>query len=193
MEKVITNMNVSKKILASAYKCISQKGYAKASLRDIAEDAGVALSQLNYYYKNKEGLFTEVVNELSNDYIKEIELMFLKGSSAKEKLNNLIIYFKNIMYDKPETNRLLFDLISMSIWNTSFKSLLSGLFDKVSELIRKYIFEDSALKHKYDDFTANSLSKSIVGTIFGTAMQYILNPSDKAIIESLNCIDLSLE
>ena len=42
------NSSVSQKILDAAYRCIAQKGYARASLRDIAEDAGVALSQLNY-------------------------------------------------------------------------------------------------------------------------------------------------
>ena len=35
----------------------SQRGYANVSMRDIARQAGVAISQIAYHYKNKEGLF----------------------------------------------------------------------------------------------------------------------------------------
>jgi len=59
----------SKKILQTAYQCLSTRGYANVSMRDIADEAGVALSQLNYYYKNKEGLFTEVVKMMMNQYL----------------------------------------------------------------------------------------------------------------------------
>ena len=191
MEKENT-ANVSQKIRDSAYKCISEKGYAQASLRDIAEDAGVALSQLNYYYKNKEGLFTEVVKQLSANYIKEVEDRLKKGGSAEERFNLLIAYFKGTMHEKTEIIRLLFDLVSMSIWNATFKSLLSSLFDDVSELIRRYIFDDSISKIRDKKYSAEALAKSMVGTLFGTAMQYILNPSDHTLIESLNCIDPAL-
>lgn len=184
---------VSQKILSSAYKCISEKGYAKASLRDIAEDAGVALSQLNYYYKNKEGLLLEVVKKLSNSCLKEIEDRLQKGYTAKEKFNSLIEYFKSMMREKQELFRVLFDLISMSFWNTSFKSLLSNLFNDVSNLINKYILESSTFKNKSEAFSKEILARSIVGSIFGIVFQYILNPSDDNLIESLNCINLSFE
>ena len=52
---------INPKILISAFECISTNGYANVSLRDIASEAGVALSQINYYFNNKEGLFVEVV------------------------------------------------------------------------------------------------------------------------------------
>lgn len=59
----------SQKILDTAFKCISERGYANVSLRDIANEAGVVLSQLHYYYKNKEGLFTEVIKVMGKKNI----------------------------------------------------------------------------------------------------------------------------
>ena len=54
-------MAVSKKkdnqyelILQTAFECISTKGYANVSMRDVAEKARVALSQITYHYKNKD-------------------------------------------------------------------------------------------------------------------------------------------
>lgn len=191
MQKESSLTNVSRKILDSAYKCISLKGYAQASLRDIAQEAGVALSQLNYYYKNKEGLFTEVVKELSRNYIKEVEKKLKSGKSAKERFSSLVSYFKSIMNDKPDHIKLLIDFISMSFWNPSFKRLLSSLFEDVSGLIKKYIFDDKTFQAKDKKSTPDALAKSLVGTLVGTAMQYVLNPSDHSLMESLDSIEIS--
>ncbi|MBS3973119.1 MAG: helix-turn-helix transcriptional regulator, partial [Erysipelotrichia bacterium] len=57
------------KILIAAFEVISSKGYANVSTRDIADKAGVVLSQLNYYFKNKEGLFKEVVRMMVDKYL----------------------------------------------------------------------------------------------------------------------------
>jgi AcrR family transcriptional regulator len=49
MESKEKRINQSKKILLTAFECISSKGYANTSMRDIADAAEVALSQLNYH------------------------------------------------------------------------------------------------------------------------------------------------
>jgi AcrR family transcriptional regulator len=59
MGEKVKNASQAERIFNAAFKCISTKGYANVSLRDIANEAGVVLSQLNYY-KNKEGLFKKV-------------------------------------------------------------------------------------------------------------------------------------
>lgn len=191
MGKEAISANVSQRILDAAYRCISDKGYAHASLRDIAEEAGVALSQLNYYYQNKEGLFRAVVRELSRKYIREVEERLQKGSSAKERFPLLLAYFRTTMHDQPDAIKLLFDLVSMSFWNPSFKNLVSSLFDDVAALIEKYILKDSSFTISYPQSSAKVCAKSMVGTIFGTALQYVLNPSDSILMDSLNCLDIS--
>ncbi len=73
MSKKGINAFQSEVILSAAYNCIATQGCANTSLWDIAESAGVVLSQLNYYYKNKEGLFIEVIKMMINKYRAEVE------------------------------------------------------------------------------------------------------------------------
>lgn len=47
-------------ILAAAEGCFSRAGYAGASMREIAEQAGVSKSLLHYHFQSKEHLFVEV-------------------------------------------------------------------------------------------------------------------------------------
>ncbi len=123
----------AQKILDAAFKCISTRGYANVSLRDIADEADVVLSQLNYYYKNKEGLFTEIVKTLSAQYLNEIESNLKKGESGKERVACLIEYFQEVLRTKPELFTLIFDLRSMALWSEPLKKLLNDLFNDLTD------------------------------------------------------------
>jgi len=105
------------KILLAAYTCISTRGYANVSMRDIADEAGVVLSQLNYYFKNKEGLFKEVVGMMTSKYLKEIEATLEQESTPQKKVKGLINYFKNMLQHNPELFRLLYDFTGLAIWS----------------------------------------------------------------------------
>jgi len=91
----------SEKILSAAYACISTRGYANVSMRDIADEAEVVLSQINYYFKNKEGLFKEVVRMMILKYLKEIEASLKQENSPQKRAKGLINYFKNMLQHNP--------------------------------------------------------------------------------------------
>ena len=51
------------KIKEAARKVFMKKGYAATRTRDIAEEAGINLALLNYYFRSKEKLFNQVMKE----------------------------------------------------------------------------------------------------------------------------------
>jgi len=191
MPNKLENINQAQKILYAAFKCISERGYANVSLRDIADEAGVVLSQLNYYYKNKEGLFTEIVKTLTHQYLNEIEDNLRKGKSEKERITCLIEYFQEMLRKKPELFKLLFDLTSMALWSTSLKEFLNGFFNNCTDLIEKYIINDFSDKEKFNK-SSITLSRIILGTIFGTSIQVIL-ADEEDMIDSLSTLEVLFE
>lgn len=60
---VATDISTEEKIKEAARKVFTQKGYAATRTRDIAEEAGINLALLNYYFRSKEKLFGEVMLE----------------------------------------------------------------------------------------------------------------------------------
>lgn len=185
MFKISENMSQSEKILNAAFKCISTKGYANVSLRDIADEAGVVLSQLNYYYKNKEGLFTQIVKTVSEKYINEVEENLKNGKSQMERISLLIGYFQGLLRNEPELFKLLFDLTSMALWSETLKELLDRLFNNLSELIEKYVVDEFKNEENFKGKSPKALSKIILGTLFGTSIQVILSNEKEELIDSL--------
>lgn len=163
------------KIITAAIKLISSKGYSNVSLRDISNEAEVALSQLHYYYKNKEGLFVEVINIIVENGLKEIETHLDSNLSPKENLDNLVKYFESTVELTPEYIKLFIDLSSMALWHDRFKNILNSFYNNVALLIDNYVINGRSSK-----YSSLLISKTIFSSIFGAAVQYFMDPkSDK--------------
>ena len=62
MDKVTTEQ----KIIRAADNLFTQKGYAATKTREIADEAGVNLALLNYYFGSKENLYKSSTGEVRN-------------------------------------------------------------------------------------------------------------------------------
>lgn len=193
MKKEVDMKSQSQKILLAAYKCISAKGYANVSLRDISIEAGVVLSQISYYYGNKEGLFKEVIKMLIQKYLQEVEDCLQKGATAKEKISSLINYFQEMLSKRPEVFRLLYDFTSLAIWSPSFGELLRNLFKDLANLIEKRVLRDGDIKESLKAYPPDFLARMLFGAMFGTAIQVILDPEEKNLPEALSSILVMFE
>jgi AcrR family transcriptional regulator len=181
----------SERILLAAFESISTKGYANVSMRDIADEAGVVLSQLNYYFKNKEGLFKEVVRMMIGKYLHEIEESLKGEDSPKERAKSLIKYFGKMLKYNPELFRLLYDFTGLALWSPVFSNLLSDLFKELSDMIEKYIINNLQMK-ELKGYSTKSLSRLILGSMFGTGIQVLLD-YDEDLPEALNAIQILFE
>lgn len=180
--------DTSQKILKAAFKCISEKGYANVSMRDIAEEANVVLSQINYYYKNKEGLFCKLIREVTEEYLKIIRNNLQEITTTKGKVSFFIKYCQDIMKDNINTYRLILDFFSMAMWSKSFNQELNYFLNKVSQVIEEHITNDYLIDESLQNYSSNTIARMIIGSIFGTAMQYIIEPDNEEALDALNVI-----
>jgi len=182
----------SQKILQTAFHCLSTKGYANVSMRDIADEAGVALSQLHYYYKNKEGLFTEVIKMMMHQYLHEVEDKLKSTPNTKEKISSLVRYFNELIRKKPELLKLFIDFTAQSLWLPSFRKQLKSLFSDLSEMIEKSILAGTAINKNLLEYSSKSVAKLVLGALYGTSIQIMLDPEEEKTFDSLNMIGIIL-
>lgn len=176
----------SQKILMTAFECLSTRGYANVSMRDIANESGVALSQLTYYYKNKERLFTEVVNMMMHQYLHEIEDNLKSAAGAKEKIASLVNYFKELIRDKPKLFRLFVDFTAQALWLPSFGRQVDSLFNKLTAIIEENILTDKEIGKSMQEYSSKSIARLILGALYGTSIQIMLGSDKESAYESLN-------
>ncbi len=77
------------RLVESALRCFSRKGFAGASIREIIEDAGVTRPVLYYYFKNKEDLFRHLVESEFDRFHEGIEAICATHASCRGRLKAL--------------------------------------------------------------------------------------------------------
>ncbi len=78
-------INAEAKIKAAARVVFHKKGFAAARTRDIAEEAGINLALLNYYFRSKEKLFELIMFETLSGFMQNMAMLFNDESTTLEK------------------------------------------------------------------------------------------------------------
>lgn len=85
------DISTEEKIKNAARLIFHKKGFAATRTRDIAEEAGINLALLNYYFRSKEKLFDIIMLESLQGFLKSIQEVFNNEStSLDEKIEILV-------------------------------------------------------------------------------------------------------
>lgn len=85
------DQSTEEKIKTAARKIFHEKGYSGTRTRDIAEEAGINLALLNYYFRNKKRLFELVMSDSLEDFFSSIREAFVDTSTDLDQKIHIII------------------------------------------------------------------------------------------------------
>lgn len=124
-----------KDILKAAGQCFARFGFSKTTMDDIGNLVGLNKASLYYYYKNKEAIFCEIIEQEGEKFI----------SSLKEKINDLPGWDKKVQAYLLERRRYFLqtsNLHNLSIqtaeqlkFQPMFRALANRFSDRESDLI----------------------------------------------------------
>ena len=123
-----TELSTEDKILLAASKVFTEKGFSGTRTRDIAEEAGINLALLNYYFRTKEKLFEQVMKvKILLLFGQIIPIVTNEKTSLEEKIDLASVKYFDILTKNP--NLPLFVLSEIQKKTSDIKSILP--FDKV--------------------------------------------------------------
>jgi AcrR family transcriptional regulator len=95
--------SAEEKIKEAARKLFTQKGFAAVRTRDIAEEAGINLALLNYYFRSKEKLFDIIMKEAMQQFMEGVSTIFYnEKTTVDEKLNDLVSCYIDMLSQYPD-------------------------------------------------------------------------------------------
>lgn len=102
-EKKDLDLSTEEKIMEAARKVFTEKGYAAARTRDIAEESGINLALLNYYFRSKEKLFELVMFEKVNKLFGTIiPILSDEKTELEEKLDKIAESYIDLLLVNPD-------------------------------------------------------------------------------------------
>jgi len=103
MKKKVQDLSTEEKIKEAARKIFTKKGYAATRTRDIAEESGINLALLNYYFRSKEKLFELVMLENFGVFINSVkEIINNTETTLDQKIENIVEFYINQLLSNPD-------------------------------------------------------------------------------------------
>ena len=173
-----SDANAEKNILEAAYALLAERGYANVSTREIAASAGVALSQLNYYFKTKDNLYRKIIGDAVHRTIGELKTVFGEGQTRRENFARMIDFCKDKIAKEPALMKLLLDFTVQAMWNKGIKIYIYGLFRELNLLVQKYVIKDSNEQTTFKGVPVDYVAEIAIYGVFGMTLHVILGKRD---------------
>lgn len=102
-KKKQTNITTEEKITNAARKLFTQKGFEATKTRDIANEAGINLALLNYYFRSKEKLFEIIMKENMEQFMNVISgIVNNEETSIRQKIESLVNNYIDMLIRLPD-------------------------------------------------------------------------------------------
>jgi len=95
------------RVLTSAVRLFSARGYDGTSIREIIEDAGVTRPVLYYYFKNKEDLFCQIIEREFERHYRSLDDIIAAHTACRACLHALVTHVFARVEESPETVRMM--------------------------------------------------------------------------------------
>jgi AcrR family transcriptional regulator len=183
-------------LAGAAVQTLSELGYARTSLREIAQNSEFSHGVLHYYFKDKVDLITCCVRHYKAQCVKRYDRVTVEAKTYDELLANFCEGLAATVREEAHLHRLWYDLRAQALFEPAFradvvaidKSLeamiwrimsrfheLSGAPEKMSSsmlyALFDGLFQQCLLKHLSGDETAIAEMQTdvrlLIGEVFG--------------------------
>jgi AcrR family transcriptional regulator len=173
------------RILASARRVFLEEGYARASMRRIAQDSGISVGALYLHFRSKEKLYLTFVQEWMNELSEETRQALRRIVDPTEAIRTFI----GITIDFVRKNREIVIFQGREVGFHFGIELKRDFFRErrglIADLIRRGI-----AKGDFRDCDADETAKVIFNTLRGFSVSMILD--EEALYTTEACVDMVL-
>jgi len=157
-------MDKKEQIIDKATELFSRQGYDGTSIRQIAQDAGVNLAMINYYFGSKEKLFENVIEyrvNFTKDRLEEIN----QNSSLDEmeKMEQVVEVYVNRILAYPSFHRILQQEMMVTL-RPELQQIVMDILMQNKFIIQR-IIEEGIRKKVFKPVDAQLTLATLLGTI----------------------------
>lgn len=97
MSEALTNLSRKEQVIRKAAELFKEKGYAAASMRDLAQMLGIEAASLYSHIKSKEEILRTLCFDMANEFRASLDKVEKQTGTASEKLRKGIIGHIQVM------------------------------------------------------------------------------------------------
>ena len=132
-------------LASSALQTLSELGYARTSLRDIAQNTEFSHGVLHYYFRDKVDLIVESVKQYKIECVKRYDAIVAAATSAVELKHGFSAALVKTLHDDASMHRLWYDLRNQSLFEVSFRADVLAIDESLQSMIWRIVSQYAEL------------------------------------------------
>ena len=181
------------KIIAEATRLVHRKGFEATTINDLVKATGLKKGCLYFHFSGKEELSLAILEKAKGDFFSFLDSI-LSGKTPGDRLNNL---FKGLLDAQKNTGfagGCIFGntALEMGDKDERLSAFVKGVFDEVTEKVRKVVKAAQVSGQVRNDVPAGMLARHIVMAVEGGIMLTRLEKSERPLKDCITSLRVTI-
>lgn len=168
-------------ILEAALKVFSRRGFAQATIQDIAAEADIGKGTIYEYFRSKDDIIRNSWTAFMHLMGSQLEEILAAPLSSSEKLRNVLAAFLEIIYgDDAEGVRIMFNFWAEAMRDTSQANTMFVEMNRYYGIYRETmasVLEQGVSEGVFrSGLNTLATASTLIGMLDGLLAQWILDP-----------------
>jgi AcrR family transcriptional regulator len=165
-----TKHDVRRRALAeSALKTLGELGYARSSLREIANNSEFSHGVVHYYFHDKLDLIVYCVRQYKATCVHRYDEVIVDSSTPDELVEAFADKLVETIVDEAPMHRLWYDLRAQSMFDESLREAVLGIDKTLEDMIWRVVTSYAELAHRPPAMSA-SVAYGLLDGLFQQAL-----------------------
>lgn len=129
----------------SALRTLAELGYARTSLREIAQNSEFSHGVLHYYFRDKVDLITHCVRQYKTDCVTRYDQIVTTAVTAEELKQGFAAALAATLQDDAPMHRLWYDLRNQSLFEPAFQADVLEIDHSLERMIWRIVSQFAEL------------------------------------------------
>jgi AcrR family transcriptional regulator len=122
----------AQELVLAAYRQIAQRGFEGLRTRDVANEVGVNIATLHYYFPTKEALIGAVLQHAMNRFRTTLE----PHGSPDSQLRNYLRATRKLLREEPELGAVMTELALRSVRDAGTRKIMDEMYGQWHQAVR---------------------------------------------------------
>jgi AcrR family transcriptional regulator len=118
----------------AALRTLSERGYARTSLREIAQNSEFSHGVLHYYFVDKVDLITQCVRQYKARCMRRYDGIIATATTGPQLRHEFALAMAESMLQDADLHRLWYDLRSQSMFDAAFRDDVTAIDDGLQDM-----------------------------------------------------------
>jgi AcrR family transcriptional regulator len=156
-------------LAAAALQTLAEQGYARTSLRDIAQNSDFSHGVLHYYFTDKFELITYCVRQYKAECVTRYDAIVATATTAAELRSGFGAAMAGTLREDARMHRLWYDLRNQSLFDEAFRADVLDIDQSLERMIWRIVSRYAELSEAPPTVTP-SLAYAVMDGLFQHAL-----------------------